>query len=422
MKRTHPIRSATALVRTHPDRRFKLANRIVMAPLTRNRASAGLVPGPFAAEYYAQRASGRLIVAEATQISAQAQGYADTPGCYTDEQVRGWKKVTDAVHAKGGVIAVQLCIPAVSLTQAFKRRQAPVGPSAISGQHKDIRGRPGLRRRIDASCRSDWTKSPVSSKTSAMRRPRHRGRVRRRRTSWRPWLSARRLSARRNQQRTDAYGGCIENRSRLALEVAKSCADAIAPTAGRADITVSTAGDSRDSDPQALFNHVVENLNPLGLAYLHVVEARRAARGDGIPFDYAALRSRFDGALMVNNGYDRQMAVDAVASGRADLVSFGRLFIANPDLVERLRENAPLNRLMGQETFYGGGPTAIPTTLLSIKAEPPCASKKRPRLNPTAPAQENRGFRPGDSSDNVSRYRRQLSSRTYAPAANRFDL
>ena len=156
--------------------------------------------------------------------------------------------------------------------------------------------------------------------------------------------------------RTDAYGGSIENRSRLLLEVVKACADAIG--AGRLGVRispVSTAGDSRDSNPQALFNHVVKGLNPFGLAYLHVVEGETGGPRYTIPFDYPALHRCFDGVWMVNNGYDRKMAIDAVASGRADLVSFGRLFIANPDLVERLRENAPLNPLMGQETFYGGG-------------------------------------------------------------------
>ena len=156
--------------------------------------------------------------------------------------------------------------------------------------------------------------------------------------------------------RTDAYGGSIENRARLLLEVTKDCGDAIgADRLGVRISPVSTAGDSHDSDPQALFNHVAESLSPLGLAYLHVVEGETGGARDSIAFDYAALRDRFNGIWMVNNGYDRQMAIDALESGRADLVSFGRPFIANPDLVERLSLDAPLNKLMGQETFYGGG-------------------------------------------------------------------
>jgi len=156
--------------------------------------------------------------------------------------------------------------------------------------------------------------------------------------------------------RTDAYGGSIENRARLILDVTRACAHAIGADRLAVRISpVSTAGDSRDSDPQALFNHVVEALNPIGLAYLHIVEGETGGARDSVPFDYDALHDRFDGVWMVNNGYDRQRAIDAVASGRADLVSFGRLFMANPDLVERFRQDAPLNTLMGPETFYGGG-------------------------------------------------------------------
>jgi len=156
--------------------------------------------------------------------------------------------------------------------------------------------------------------------------------------------------------RTDVYGGSIENRSRLLVEVTKACAEAIgADRLGVRLSPVSTAGDSRDSQPQALFNFVVGALNHFGLAYMHIVEGETGGARDSIAFDYAALRDRFDGVWMVNNGYDRKMAMEAVASGRVDLVSFGRLFMANPDLVERLKLNAPLNRLMSQGTFYGGG-------------------------------------------------------------------
>jgi len=156
--------------------------------------------------------------------------------------------------------------------------------------------------------------------------------------------------------RTDAYGGSIANRAKLLIEVTKACAGAIgADRLGVRISPVSTAGDSHDSHPQALFNHVVESLNPIGLAYLHVVEGETGGARDSIAFDYAALRDRFNGVWMSNNGYDRKMAIAAVSSGRADLISFGRLFISNPDLVERLKENAPLNQMMAQDTLYGGG-------------------------------------------------------------------
>ena len=357
MNRTRHTRSAGALFEPTQAGAFKLANRIVMAPLTRNRAGPGLAPGPFASDYYAQRATAGLIIAEATQISAQAQGYADTPGCYTDDQVRGWRSVTHAVHAKGGTIVVQLWHTGrVSHTSFQKDGQAPVGPSAIRAKTKTFVAGQGF---VDASMPRALELEEIPGIINDFR-----------------YAATRAIEAGFDgvelhgahgylldaflrdgtNHRTDAYGGSVENRSRLLLDVTKTCADTIGANRLAVRISpVSTAGDSHDSDPQALFNHVVEGLNQLRLAYLHVVEGETGGARDSIPLDYAALHDRFDGVWMVNNGYDRQMAIDAVASGRADLVSFGRLFIANPDLVQRLRENAPLNKLMGQETFYGGG-------------------------------------------------------------------
>jgi N-ethylmaleimide reductase len=165
--------------------------------------------------------------------------------------------------------------------------------------------------------------------------------------------------------RTDAYGGSIQNRARLLVEVTQACADEIgADRLGVRISPVSTAGDSFDSHPQPLFEHVVGTLNPIGLAYVHVVEGDTGGARDNLPFDYAALRARFDGPWMVNNGYSRAMAIDAVASGRADLVSFGRPFLANPDLVDRLKRDAALNPMMDAATIYGGaahGYTDYPT-------------------------------------------------------------
>jgi N-ethylmaleimide reductase len=155
-----------------------------------------------------------------------------------------------------------------------------------------------------------------------------------------------------SNHRTDSYGGSIANRSRLLIEVATAVSAQIgADRLGIRLSPVSPANDSKDSDPQALFNEVVERLNPLGLAYLHIVEGATGAARDYLPFDYDALRSRFDGIWMVNNGYDRAMAIDAISSGRADLISFGRAYISNPDLVERLRNDGPLAPLMDRETL-----------------------------------------------------------------------
>jgi N-ethylmaleimide reductase len=316
-----------------------------------------LVPGPFALDYYSQRASAGLIIAEATQISAQAQGYAGTPGCYTDAQIQGWQKVTDAVHAKDGTIVVQLWHTGrVSHTSFQKNGQAPVGPSAIRAHTKTFLAGQGF---IDVSAPralelgeipgivEDFRLASIKAIEAGFDGVELHGAH--------GYLLDAFLRDGTNH-RTDAYGGSIENRARLILDVTRTCAQAIgADRLGVRISPVSTAGDSHDSDPQALFNHVVQGLNPVGLAYLHIVEGETGGARDSIPFDYDALHDRFDGVWMVNNGYDRQMAIDAVASGRADLVSFGRLFMANPDLVERFKLNAPLNPLLGQETFYGGG-------------------------------------------------------------------
>jgi len=335
----------------------QLDNRIVMAPLTRNRAGPGLVPSQFAAEYYSQRASAGLIIAEATQISAQAQGYSDTPGCYSDDQVAGWRKVTDAVHAQGGTIVVQLWHTGrVSHVSFQKDGQAPVGPSAIRANTKTFIAGLGF---VDVSTPRALALSEMPGIIADFRN-----------------ASARAMEAGfdgvelhgahgylldaflrdGSNHRHDAYGGLVENRARLLIEVATACAAQIgADRLGVRISPVSPVNDSHDSDPQTLFNHVVERLDPLGLAYMHVVEGATGGARDNELFDYAALRARFSGAWMVNNGYDRAMAIEAVESRRADLVSFGRLFIANPDLVERLRTNAPLNPLMAAETLYGGG-------------------------------------------------------------------
>jgi N-ethylmaleimide reductase len=316
-----------------------------------------LVPGPFAAQYYAQRATAGLIIAEATQISAQAQGYADTPGCYTDDQVKGWKKVTDAVHAKGGVIFVQLWHTGRMSHVSFQQGgEPPVAPSAIRAQAKTFVNGSGF---VDVSTpralRLDELPGIIADFRHASMLAMKAGFDGVELHGAHGYLLDAFLRNGTNH-RTDTYGGPIENRTRLLLEVAKACADAIGADRLAVRISpVSTAGDSRDSDPQTLFNFLVEQLSSLSLAYLHVVEGETGGARDSIPFDYAALRERFNGTWMVNNGYDRKMAIDAVASGKIDLVSFGRLFIANPDLVERLKGNHAMNPLMAPETFYGGG-------------------------------------------------------------------
>ncbi|NEU14681.1 alkene reductase [Methylobacterium sp. BTF04] len=336
---------------------FRLANRIAMAPLTRNRAGPGLVPGPLAVEYYAQRASAGLIIAEATQISAQAQGYAHTPGCYTDDQVRGWRKVTDAVHAKGGTIVVQLWHTGrMSHTSFQKDGQAPVAPSAIRANAKTfVSGEGFIDVSMPRALRLDEIPGIIADFRHAARCAIDAGFDGVELHGAHGYLLDAFLRDGTNH-RTDAYGGSIENRARLLFDVTKACALAIGVDRLGVRISpVSTAGDSHDSDPQALFDHVVDGLSRFRLAYVHVVEGETGGARDSIAFDYAGLRRRFEGVWMANNGYTREMAMDEIASGRADLVSFGRAFIANPDLVARLRKDAPLNELIGKETLYGGG-------------------------------------------------------------------
>lgn len=357
MARPYQPRSAQALFEPVDVGSLHLANRVVMAPLTRNRAGPGLVPGELAAQYYAQRATAGLIIAEATQISAQAQGYADTPGCYSNAQVEGWKKVTDAVHAKGGKIVVQLWHTGrVSHTSFQPDHQAPVGPSATRANTMTfVAGQGFVEVSTPRALKLDELPGIIEDFRYACTRAIEAGFDGVELHGAHGYLLDAFLRDGTNH-RTDAYGGSIENRTRLILEVAQVCAKAIgADRLGVRISPVSTAGDSRDSQPQALFNHVVEGLSALRLAYLHVVEGETGGARDSLPFDYDALHDRFEGVWMANNGYDRAMAIDAVASGRSDLISFGRLFMANPDLVRRLSQNAPLNALMAPETFYGGG-------------------------------------------------------------------
>ncbi len=359
--RRYPARSPAALFQRVDVGAFHCNNRIVMAPLTRNRAGPGLVPGPFAAEYYSQRATAGLIIAEATQVSAQAQGYADTPGCYTEAQVIGWRSVTDAVHARGGTIVVQLWHTGrVSHTSFQPGGHAPVGPSAIRANTRTFVGA-NLGEGGFAQCSMprglELTEIPgiIDDFATASLRAREAGFDGVEIHGAHGYLLDAFLRDGANH-RTDRYGGSIDNRARLLIEVTAACAKVIgADRLGVRISPVSTAGDSHDSNPQPLFEHVVDQLDLLDLAYVHVVEGDTGGARDQPPFDYAALRDRYHGTWMVNNGYDRAMAIAAVASGRADLVSFGRAFLANPDLVARLETDATLNPMMAADTIYGGG-------------------------------------------------------------------
>ncbi|MGZ5272443.1 MAG: alkene reductase [Ramlibacter sp.] len=342
-----------------------LPNRIVMAPLTRNRAP-NAVPTPLMAEYYAQRASAGLLISEATAISHQGQGYADVPGLYGTEQLDGWKRVTDAVHAKGGRIVTQLWhVGRVSHVDLQPGGQPPVAPSAIAARTKTYLIRNGVGSFVDTSTPralraeelpgivQDFRHAARNAVTSA-----HFDGVEIHAANG--YLIDQFLKRGANQ-RSDDYGGSIENRARLLLEVVRAVVDEIGP--GKTAIRLSPvtpANDVNDPEPQPLFEYVVRQLAPLGLAYIHVIEGATGGPREipERPFDYDALRLAYrdaggTGAWMVNNGYDGALAEKALARG-ADLVAYGRPYIANPDLVERLRAGAPLNT-PDKATFYGGG-------------------------------------------------------------------
>ena len=335
---------------------IKLANRIVMAPLTRNRAALGQVPSDLAVEYYRQRASAGLIITEGSQISPEGQGYIDTPGIYNAEQVAGWRRVTDAVHAEGGRIVVQLWhVGRISHVSLQPNGQPPVSSTARRAETKTFTCDGFVPVSTPRALRTDEIPALVASYRDAARCAMDAGFDGVEVHGANGYLIEQFLRDSIND-RNDQYGGGIGNRARLLVEVMRAVAGAIG--GGRTGLRLSPVTPSndaaQDSNPQALFEHAVAQLAPLQLAFVEVVEGQTAGARDFAPFDYAALRRRFEGAWMVNNGYQRQMALEAVASDMADLVSFGRPFISNPDLVRRLRENAPLNAL-DTNTLYGGG-------------------------------------------------------------------
>ena len=338
-----------------------VANRIAMAPLTRNRAAAGRVPAPLAVTYYTQRASAGLLVTEATQISPEGQGYLDTPGLYSAEQIAGWKRVTDAVHAAGGKIVVQLWhVGRISHLSLLPEGMQPVSSSARRANTKTFTRDGFVEVSAPRALRSDELARVVDDYRHAARCALQAGFDGVEVHAANGYLLEQFLRDSVND-RSDAYGGSIENRARLLVEVMQAVVDEVG--AGRTGVRLSPVTPAtdigQDSDAQALFEHVVERLAPLELAFIHVVEGATGGPRDVAPFDYEALRRRYkdghpQGAWIVNNGYTRQMAIDAVEQGRADLVAFGRPFIANPDLVHRLRENAPL-AAVNPKTLYGGG-------------------------------------------------------------------
>ena len=325
-----------------------LPNRLVMAPLTRNRAVAGMVPSPLAVEYYGQRASAALLITEASQISQQGQGYQDTPGIYSKEQVAGWRKVTERVHGRGGRIFIQIWHVGPSAIRAK-------GKTFVGGTFTDISEPRALALAEIPGIVDDFRRATVNAIEAGFDGVEIHGAN--------GYLLDQFAKDGANK-RTDAYGGSIENRARLMLEVTKAVASEAGPERTGIRISpVTPSNDISDSDPQPLFEHIVDHLNALKLVYIHVIEGATGGPRDVAPFDYRSLRKRFNGVYIANNGYDFALANKVLAANEADLIAFGKLFIANPDLVERLKRGAPLNA-PDKATFYGGdakGYTDYPT-------------------------------------------------------------
>ncbi|WP_300302554.1 alkene reductase [Ferrovibrio sp.] len=333
-----------------------LANRIVMAPLTRNRAGAGNVATALTAEYYAQRADAGLIVAEASQVCPEGQGYQDTPGIHSEAQVGAWKTVTDAVHARGGKIFLQLWhVGRISHVSLQPNGQAPVAPSAIRANSKTFVNGSFTEVSEPRALRLDELPGIVAAYRKGAANAIRAGFDGVEIHGANGYLLDQFLRDGTNK-RTDDYGGSIENRARLMLEVtAAIVAEIGAERTGIRLSPVTPANDASDSNPQPVFNYVVEQLDKLNLVYIHVIEgATGGDRNFGAGFDYEALHKRFRNTWIVNNGYTLESAQQALAGKRADLVAFGRPFISNPDLVARLRHNAPLAPL-DRATLYGGG-------------------------------------------------------------------
>jgi N-ethylmaleimide reductase len=333
--------------------RNELRNRIVMAPLTRNRAGEGNVPQPLNVKYYEQRASAGLIITEATPISEMAHGYPATPGIHSEAQIAGWKQVVDAVHAKGGKLFLQLWqVGRISHPSLLPDNALPVAPSAIkpAGQAftytglQDFVTPRALATEEIPEIVDDFRLAAENAMAAGFDGVEVHGAN--------GYLLDQFLRDSTNL-RTDQYGGSIANRARLLLEVVSAVSKVWGPDRVGVRISpINPFNDIRDSQPQALFNHVAEALSPYGLAYLHVVEVGMA--DEAAPeFDFDQLRSAYRGNYMANGGYDKARGNAAIASRHADCVAFGVPFIANPDLVERFRIDAPLNP-PDQNTFYGG--------------------------------------------------------------------
>jgi N-ethylmaleimide reductase len=341
---------------------IQLPNRIIMAPLTRMRAGAANVPTALNAEYYAQRSSAGLIVSEGTAISPQAQGYPNAPGIYTAAQIAGWRVVTGAVHARGGRIVMQIAHNGRnSHSSLMPDGSLPVSPSAvpptIPALTKDFQQvtaeipRP-LETSEIAAIIYEFRQAALNAIEAGFDGVELQGAN--------SHLIEQFLENGTNH-RTDAYGGPKENRARFLLEIVDEVTAAIG--AGRLGVRLSPFGQYggiHDSNPFELFGFVIKELNTRRIAYLHLIEARGSEIGltdelhENARNNAALFRPMFEGPLLSAAAYTPESAAEAIDKKHADAIAFGRLFIANPDLVERIGGNMPLNP-HDRSTFYGGG-------------------------------------------------------------------
>lgn len=333
---------------------IETSNRIVMAPLTRSRADSFGVPASFAADYYAQRATAGLIVTEATQVSFEGMGYARTPGLHTEPQIEAWKKITAAVHARGGKIVSQLWHVGRIAHKANRGVDADVvAPSAIAAPgeiYTDVKGMVAydVPRALETREIGRIAKEYAAAAKAAISAGFDGVEVH----SANGYLLHQFLSTNVNQ-RTDRYGGTIENRASAPLEIIRAVIGAAG--AGRVGVRVSPGNGFNgieESDVEPLYTYYLGELDKLGLAYLHVMRSSPdATRIDPVTF----ARGIFKGPLIAAGGYDRDEAGTLLSSGGADAVAFGKAYIANPDLVARLLAEAPLNT-PDEATFYAPGP------------------------------------------------------------------
>jgi len=334
-------------------------NRIVMAPLTRMRAGPGRVPTPLMAEYYAQRSAAGLIINEATAISQQGTGCPNSPGIYTKEQIVGWHKVTEAVHQAGGRIFLQLWhMGRISHPSFQPAGGLPVAPSAIAPRIGQVLTEKGMQPYVTPrALKLEELPSVVAQYAAAAERAKMAGFDGVEIHNANGYLLDQFLRDGTNQ-RTDEYGGPVRNRARLTLEVVAAVTKVWG--ADRVGIRFSPGGvfnDMQDSNPRATFGHVLHELNRFKLAYAHlIVSTEDDLKHGAVPVPLMALRKEFQGPLIIANGFNRATGTQALAEDLADAIAFGRFFIANPDLPQRLRLNVPLNPL-DEATLYGGAET-----------------------------------------------------------------